>query len=80
MSSSVTWLKRRALWGLGVAMAAVLALTGWLYGSVSSDLALQQKQREAVLVANAIGASLAGANEEAAAVPGPGQVRVQPSL
>ncbi len=67
MSSSVTWLKRRALWGLGVAMAVVLALTGWLYGSVSSDLALQQKQREAVLVANAIGASLAGANEEAAA-------------
>ena len=67
MSSSVTWLKRRALWGLGVAMAVVLALTGWLYGSVSGDLALQQKQREAVLVANAIGASLAGANEAVAA-------------
>lgn len=67
MSSSVTWLKRRALWGLGVSMAVVLALTGWLYGSVSGDLALQQKQREAVLVANAIGASLAGANEEVAA-------------
>jgi arabinogalactan oligomer / maltooligosaccharide transport system permease protein len=66
MSSPVTWLDRRALWGLGVATAVVLALTGWFFGSVSRDLADQQKQREAVLVANAIGATLAGAGEEAA--------------
>jgi len=67
MSKPVTWLNRPAPWGLGVAMAIVLALTGWLYDSVSGDLAGQQKQREAVLVANAIGASLAGASDEAAA-------------
>jgi arabinogalactan oligomer/maltooligosaccharide transport system permease protein len=67
MSKPVTWLSRPALWGLGVAMSTVLTLTGWLYNSVSGDLAGQQKQREAVLVANAVGASLAGANEEAAA-------------
>lgn len=67
MSRPVTWLDRRALWGLGAAMAIVLGLTGWLYGSVSGDLAGQQRQREAVLVTNAIGASLAGADETAAA-------------
>jgi arabinogalactan oligomer/maltooligosaccharide transport system permease protein len=67
MSKPVTWLDRRALWGLGVALAVVLALTGWLYGSVSSDLSDQQRQREAVLVANAMSASLAGAGEEVAA-------------
>jgi arabinogalactan oligomer/maltooligosaccharide transport system permease protein len=58
-------LDRRALWGLGVSLAVVLALTGWLYGSVSGDLAGQQRHREAVLVANAISASLAGADEAA---------------
>jgi arabinogalactan oligomer / maltooligosaccharide transport system permease protein len=67
MSAPVTWLSRSALWGLVVATAAVLLLTGWLHGSVGGDLAGQQKQREAILVANAIGASLAGVNEEAAA-------------
>ena len=67
MSSPVTWLKRPAMWGLGVGLAIVLALTGWLYGSVSGDLAAQQKQREAILLANAISASLAGADEAAAA-------------
>ncbi len=66
MSRPVTWLDRRALWGLGVSLAVVLALTGWLYGGVSGDLAAQQKEREAVLVANAIGASLAGTSEAAA--------------
>ena len=66
-SRPVTWLDRRALWGLGVSLGVVLVLSGWLYGSISGDLAGQQKQREAVLVANAIGASLAGANEDTAA-------------
>ena len=66
MSKPVTWLDRRALWGLGVALAVVLAFSGWLFGSVSGDLAGQQRQREAVLVANAVGASLAGATEEIA--------------
>src|SRR5258705_9957392 len=66
MSAPLTWPNRRALWGLGVALAVVVGLTGWLYAGVSGDLAAQQKQREAVLVANAIGASLAGADEAAA--------------
>jgi hypothetical protein len=51
------------LWGLGAAMAVILALSGWLYGSVSRDLAGEQKQREAVLLANAVAASLGGAGE-----------------
>lgn len=63
MSKPVTWLKRPALWGLGMATATILALTAWLHGGVSSDLANQQKQREALLAANAISASLAGADE-----------------
>jgi len=67
MSSPVTWFARPALWGLGVATAIVLALTGWLYDGISGDLGNQQKQREAVLVANAISASLTGASEDAAA-------------
>ena len=66
MSAPLAWLNRRALWGPGVALVVVLGLTGWLYAGVSGDLAAQQKQREAVLVANAIGASLAGADEAAA--------------
>ncbi|HEV7912306.1 MAG TPA: hypothetical protein VGP22_00955, partial [Albitalea sp.] len=67
MSRPVTWLTRSTLWGLTVATAVVLALSAWLHASVGGDLAAQQKQREAVLVANAIGASLAGVNEETAA-------------
>lgn len=66
MSQPVTWLNRPALWGLGVAMAIVLVLSGWLHGSIGTDLANQQQQRKAVLVANAIGASLAGADGPAA--------------
>jgi arabinogalactan oligomer / maltooligosaccharide transport system permease protein len=58
-------LQRSALWGLGVAAAVVLGFSGWLHGSVSSDLAAQQKQREAVLLTNAIASSLAGAEEAA---------------
>jgi len=67
MSKPVTWLDRPALWGLGVATALALALAGWLHDSVGSDLGSQQQQRAAVLVANAIGASLAGADEQTAA-------------
>ena len=67
MSKPVTWLDRRALWGLGLALGVVLALSGWFYDSVSSDLADERRQREATLVANALGASLAGADAEAAA-------------
>ena len=51
------------MWGLGLSLAVVLALTGWLFGSVAGDLGAQQKQREALLLANAIGASLASADE-----------------
>jgi arabinogalactan oligomer / maltooligosaccharide transport system permease protein len=61
--SPATPARRSALWGLGVAMAVILALSGWLHGSVSRDLAGEQKQREAVLLANAVAASLAGAGE-----------------
>ncbi len=57
------WLKRSASLGLGVALAVVVALTGWLFGGVSGDLAAQQKQREVVLLANAVSASLAGAGD-----------------
>jgi arabinogalactan oligomer/maltooligosaccharide transport system permease protein len=55
------WFKRSASLGLGLATAIVLALTGWLFGGVSGDLAAQQKQREALLLANAVAASLQGA-------------------
>ncbi|MCU0920531.1 MAG: sugar ABC transporter permease [Burkholderiaceae bacterium] len=58
-----SWIRSTALAGLGLAMAVVLALSGWLFGGVGGDLGAQQKQREALLVANAISASLAGAAE-----------------
>jgi len=57
----VDWIRRSASIGLGVALAAVLALSGWIYGGVSSDLSAQQRQREAVLLTNALASSLAGA-------------------
>jgi len=57
------WLARSAWPGLGAAMALVLALSVWLVNGVGGDLATQQKQREMVLAANALGASLAGAAE-----------------
>ncbi len=60
------WLKRSASIGLGVALAVVILLGGWLYSGVSGDLAAQQRQREAVLLANAVSASLAGAADAAA--------------
>lgn len=58
------WLKQTSLVGLGVAVAVALALSGLLFASVSGDLAAEQKQREAVLIGNAISASLSGASEQ----------------
>lgn len=57
------WLRRTASLGLGVALAVVVLLSGWLAGGVAGDLAAEQRQREAVLLANAMSASLAGADE-----------------
>ena len=62
--STLSYFKRTAFWGLGVSVAIALALSGWLHGSVSEDLGAEQKQREAVLITNAISASLAGATEQ----------------
>ena len=62
--STLSYFKRTAFWGLGVSVAVALALSGWLHGSVSEDLGAEQKQREAVLITNAISASLAGASEQ----------------
>lgn len=53
-------LKRSAALGMGVAMALVLALSAWLQGAADADIATQDRQREAVLLANALSASLAG--------------------
>ena len=62
--TTLAWIKHTALLGLGVAVAVALALSGLLFASVSGDLAAEQKQREAVLIGNAISASLAGASEQ----------------
>jgi arabinogalactan oligomer / maltooligosaccharide transport system permease protein len=62
--STFSYFTRTAFWGLGVSVAVALALSGWLHGSVSEDLGAEQKQREAVLISNAISASLAGASEQ----------------
>lgn len=59
------WLKRTASLGLGAGLAVVVLLSGWLAGGVAGDLAAEQRQREAVLLANAMSASLAGADEAA---------------
>jgi len=61
------WIKRSASLGLGVALAFVLAASAWLHGGVGGDLAAEQRQREAILLANAMVASLAGADAPAAA-------------
>lgn len=58
-------IKQSAALGLAAGVALVLLLSAWLQGSADADIAAQQKQREAVLLANAISASLAGAPEEA---------------
>lgn len=56
-------LQRSAAPGLAVAVALVLLLTAWLQGAADADIATQQRQREAVLLANAVSSSLAGATE-----------------
>jgi hypothetical protein len=61
------WIKRTASLGQGAAMAVVVVLSGWLAGGVAGDLAAEQRQREAVLLANAISASLTGADDAAKA-------------
>lgn len=59
------WLQRTASIGLGLALAAVLAVSSWLYIGVSEDRAAEQRQRESMLLANAMAASLAGAEAPA---------------
>ena len=58
-------IKQSAALGLAAGVALVLVLSAWLQGSADADIAAQQKQREAVLLANAISASLVGAPEDA---------------
>ncbi|MBL8290075.1 MAG: sugar ABC transporter permease [Rubrivivax sp.] len=53
--------------GLAVALSVVLAASGWLHASVAGDLAAGQRERAAMLLANAVAASLAGADEAATA-------------
>lgn len=55
------WPKRSASLGLAIALALMLAASGWLQGSVGDDLSAQQRQRQAILLVNAVTASLAGA-------------------
>ncbi len=57
-------LKHSALAGLVTSLAVVLLATVWLQSGVESDVATQDRHRQAVLVANAIAASIAGAAEE----------------
>jgi arabinogalactan oligomer/maltooligosaccharide transport system permease protein len=54
-------LKQSALAGLVAGAAFVLVASMWLQGGVESDVANQHRQRQAVLLANAVGASLAAA-------------------
>src|SRR5512143_2479457 len=58
-------LKRSALLGLGISMLLSLMLSAWLFHAEEKDLRLQQRQRLAVLQANA--AALAVANTDAEA-------------
>ncbi|WP_425257216.1 carbohydrate ABC transporter permease [Rubrivivax sp. RP6-9] len=57
-------LRHSAALGLAAGVALVLALSAWLQGSADADIAAQQKQRQAVLLANAVSASLAGVPED----------------
>ncbi|MBL8346504.1 MAG: sugar ABC transporter permease, partial [Rubrivivax sp.] len=61
------WLKRSASLGLGVSLALVLALSEWLFMGVAGDSAAEQRQREAILLANGVSASIAGADAAVAA-------------
>lgn len=58
-------IKHSAALGLAAGVALVIVLSAWLQGSADADIAAQHKQRHAVLLANAISASLAGAPEDA---------------
>lgn len=58
-------IKHSAAPGLAAGVALVLVLSAWLQGSADADIAAQQRQREAVLLANAISASLVGAPDDA---------------
>ncbi|MFO1285680.1 MAG: hypothetical protein U1F49_03530 [Rubrivivax sp.] len=44
-----------------------MAASGWLHAGVAGDLAAGQRERAAMLLANAVAASLAGADEAATA-------------
>jgi len=55
-------LKRSALPGMGVAMLLALVLGSWLFSSEEADLRLQQRQRLAVLQANALVLAVADAD------------------
>lgn len=56
--------RQRALIGLVTSLAAVLLLSMWLVAGGHGDVAREQRQREAILVANAIATSVATAGEE----------------
>jgi arabinogalactan oligomer / maltooligosaccharide transport system permease protein len=63
----MNWLQRSASLGLGAAMAVVLLVGGWLHASVGGDLATEQRQRQATLLASAVAASLGNLEGDAAA-------------
>lgn len=64
MAGWVHGIKHSAAAGLVAALALVLVLSAWLQGSADADIASQQRQREAVLLGNAIASSLVGAPED----------------
>ena len=49
---------------MGVAAALVLVLGGWLQSAADADIAAHDREREALLLANAVSASLAGVPED----------------
>jgi arabinogalactan oligomer/maltooligosaccharide transport system permease protein len=55
-------LKRSALLGLGISVAIVLVLSNWVFRAEESDLRLQERQRLAVMQANALALSVADAD------------------
>lgn len=57
-------LKRSAILGLGVSMSLALVLNTWVFRAEESDLRLQQRQRMAVLQANALVLAVANTDAE----------------
>src|SRR5512141_814788 len=57
-------LKRSAILGLGISMLLTLVLSTWVFRAEESDLRLQQRQRMAVLQANAIVLAVANTDAE----------------